>query len=209
MRIGDGIKELGGDPEKLNEAIRKKGDLKAFLELHIEQGARLYKSEKNIGVVEGIVGISQWEVTFTGVANHAGTTPMDSRYDALLTASQFVMKVNEIVRSIAGNQVATVGKIKAEPGAPNVIPGKVVTSLEIRDLSSEKIKMVFSKIENAAKELEKETSVSISFEQLHEMIPAITDKRIQDITAKVAASKGFTYQYMPSGAGHDSQDMAI
>lgn len=207
--IRHGIKDLGGDPAKLNEAVRKKGELKTFLELHIEQGARLHASKTNIGVVEGIVGIEWWDVTFTGMANHAGTTPMDARKDALLSAARFISRVNEIVRSIPGNQVGTVGRIRAEPGAPNVIPGKVVASLEIRDLSREKILSIFTKIEAAAKELEKETSVSISFTPLHSNIPAITDKRVQTIIADAAKNLGLSFQYMPSGAGHDAQDMAM
>ncbi|MDH4058987.1 MAG: Zn-dependent hydrolase [Cyclobacteriaceae bacterium] len=207
--IREGIIYLGGDPAKIKEAERKKGALKAFLELHIEQGAILHTKKIDIGVVEGIVGIEWWDVTFEGFANHAGTTPMNARKDALLTASRFVMKVNEIVRANPGNQVGTVGRIRAEPGAPNVIPGKVVASLEIRDMSREKILSIFKQIELAAKELAEETSVSISFSSLHSNIPAITDKRVQDIIASSAKTLGLSSQYMPSGAGHDSQDMAV
>lgn len=206
--IRQGIKDLGGDPTRLQEVVRKPGEMKAFIELHIEQGAYLYNGKKDIGVVEGIVGIEWWDVTFQGKANHAGTTPMNAREDALLTAARFITNVNEIVRSFPGSQVGTVGRIKAEPGAPNVIPGKVVASLEIRDLSREKIFEVFRKIESAAQELAKETNVSISFSSLHSNIPAITDKRVQDLIATTAKSLGYSFQHMPSGAGHDTQDIA-
>ena len=206
--IRHGLIDIGGDPVKLKEAIRTNRDLKAFLELHIEQGAFLDRDNINIGVVEGIVGIEWWDVTFVGKANHAGTTPMDSRQDALLTAAKFVQLVNEITTSIEGRQVGTVGRIKAEPGAPNVIPGKVVASLEIRDLSRDKIFSIFKKIEEACKKLSDETSVSISFRSYASSIPAITDKSMQDMIAANANKLGLTYRYMPSGAGHDTQDMA-
>src|SRR5690349_13611842 len=88
--IANGIKFLGGDPSRLPEARRAKGDIAGYLELHIEQGGTLEREHVDIGIVEGIVGIKQWEVTVTGFANHAGTTPMDQRHDALLSAARFV-----------------------------------------------------------------------------------------------------------------------
>ncbi|MGD2217431.1 MAG: Zn-dependent hydrolase, partial [Gemmatimonadales bacterium] len=141
--IGEGIRFLGGDPDRLDEARRREGELKAFLELHIEQGGSLDSQGIEIGVVEGIVGIEWWDVTIEGVANHAGTTPMDQRNDALLAAARLVIAVNEIVTETPGRQVGTVGRIRAEPGAPNVIPGRVVMSLELRDLSAETIRSLF------------------------------------------------------------------
>lgn len=206
--LRQGMIDIGGDPTRFREAARKKGDFKAFLELHIEQGGFLDREGINIGVVEGIVGIKQWMVTFTGKANHAGTTPMDQRQDAMLAAAKFVVETNRIARSIEGRQVATNGKINALPGAPNVIPGKVEMTLEIRDLDFEKILAVFDKIELAAKTIEKETGVAISYSDLNEDIPAMTDKRIQNLIAASAKNLGLTHKFMPSGAGHDTQDMA-
>lgn len=206
--LRQGMIDIGGDPARYHEATHKKGDFKAFLELHIEQGGFLDQEGINIGVVEGIVGIKQWMVTFQGKANHAGTTPMDQRQDAMLAAAKFVIATNSTARSIAGRQVATNGKIKAEPGAPNVIPGKVEMTLEIRDLDFEKMLSVFAQIEANAKEIEKETGVKITYSPLNEDIPAVTDKRIQEMIAASAKDLGLTYKYMPSGAGHDTQDMA-
>ncbi|PKP39643.1 MAG: Zn-dependent hydrolase, partial [Bacteroidetes bacterium HGW-Bacteroidetes-13] len=206
--VREGINFLGGDVKKITSVVRKKGEIAAFLELHIEQGARLYQSKTDIGVVEGIVGIGWWDMTFQGKANHAGTTPMNARQDALLAASKLIVQVNEILRNIEGSQVATVGRIKAEPGAPNVIPGKVVASLEIRDLSNEKIQMVFDKIKEAAKVLEAESGVSIAFTETFLSSSALTDQAIQKVIADNAKKLGLSLQYMPSGAGHDTQDMA-
>src|SRR5207237_2626715 len=111
--VEQGIAFLGGDPTKLDQVKRRKGDIAGYFELHIEQGGILDANKIDIGVVEGIVGIKQWEVTVTGFQNHAGTTPMDQRHDALLAASNFVEMVNRVVRSIPGRQVGTVGRIQA------------------------------------------------------------------------------------------------
>jgi N-carbamoyl-L-amino-acid hydrolase len=131
LSIRDGILAVGGDPARIAEARRAPGTLAAFVELHIEQGAILAESGIDIGVVEGIVGIRWWDVTVEGVANHAGTTPMNRRRDALVTAAEFTLAVNRIASTTPGTQVATVGRIQAQPGAPNVIPGRVDMSLEI------------------------------------------------------------------------------
>jgi len=110
--MGEGIMRIGGDTTKLDSAAREKGSLAAFLELHIEQGGKLEKENLDIGVVEGIVGLNWWDVVFTGFANHAGTTPMNARQDALLAAAKYIVAVNEITNSFEGTQVGTVGRIK-------------------------------------------------------------------------------------------------
>ncbi|SNR79870.1 Zn-dependent hydrolase [Dokdonia pacifica] len=210
ISMGDGIKVLGGDPTKLKEVIRKKGSLAAFLELHIEQGGILDQEQVNIGVVEGIVGLNWWDVTIEGFANHAGTTPMNARQDALLTAAQFIIAVNETTNSFEGKQVGTVGRINAAPGAPNVIPGKVTLSLEIRDLSAKKIKEVYAAIEKRGQEIAKETNTKITFTALSTTgKPALTDTRIQQQIAKATKALGLSQIQMQSGAGHDAQDMAL
>ena len=163
LTMAEGIKAIGGTPDNIQSCIRKKGDFHAWVELHIEQGGILEKEKIQIGVVEGIVGIVHWEVTVEGFANHAGSTPMNMRQDALLAASKFILTVKEVINSVKGNQVGTVGKISVTPGAYNVIPGKVVLGLEIRDLSSKKIEMLFSEIEKRAATIAKEFKTTISF----------------------------------------------
>lgn len=207
--IREGIRAIGGDPDKLAAAVRRKGDFKAFLELHIEQGGILDSEHLNLGVVEGIVGIKWWDVTIEGFANHAGTTPMDKRQDALLAAAQLIIAVNKVVTSVPGRQVGTVGRINAEPGAPNVIPGKVVMSLELRDLSSEKVNSLFQTIQEEAKNISQKTATKISFSSIPtNSIPALTDERVREIIAESARELGLSFKLMPSGAGHDAQDMA-
>jgi len=207
--MGEGITRIGGDTTRLNEAKRDTGSLAAFLELHIEQGGKLEKEGLDIGVVEGIVGLNWWDVVFTGFANHAGTTPMNARQDALLAAAKYIVAVNEITNSFEGAQVGTVGRIKAEPGAPNVIPGKVTASLEIRDLSLEVIQKVYRAIKKKTEEIAEASNVTVEFLPLDTTAePALTDTKIQKEIASSAKSLGLTYQYMPSGAGHDAQDIS-
>lgn len=205
----EGIKALGGNPDNIQSAKRTKGDIHAWIELHIEQGGILEKEKIQIGVVEGIVGIVHWEVTVEGFANHAGATPMNLRQDALLAASKFVIAVNEVVNSVKGTQVGTVGKIAVQPGAYNVIPGKVVLGLEIRDLNAAKIEMLFKEMEKRAATIATSTKTKISFErQANESKPALTDKKLQQAINSTAKSLGFSTKFMQSGAGHDSQEIA-
>jgi beta-ureidopropionase / N-carbamoyl-L-amino-acid hydrolase len=207
--IGEGIRFIGGDPDNLQAAKRNPSEILAYLELHIEQGGVLETEKTDIGVVEGIVGINVWDVTVLGFANHAGTTPMNQRKDALLAAAKLVESVNHIARSIPGRQVATVGKIQAEPGAPNVIPGKVVMSLEIRDLEKSKIDLAFEKVKESAEKIAADTGTTISFAALDvTAVPAPTDQRLREVIQEAATALGLTTKLMPSGAGHDAQDIA-
>ncbi len=209
LTMAEGIRAIGGNPDNMASCLRKKGDLHAWLELHIEQGGILVKENIQIGVVEGIVGIVHWEVTIEGFANHAGTTPMQMRQDALLAASKFILAVNEVVNSISGNQVATVGKMTVQPGAYNVIPGKVLLGLEIRDLSAEKIEWLFREMEKRAAIIAGDTKSTFSFvRQPNESEPALTDKKLQQSINASAQALGFTTKFMQSGAGHDSQHIA-
>ena len=175
--IGEGIRFIGGDPDHLEAAKRNPSEILAYLELHIEQGGILEAEKINIGVVEGIVGINEWEVTVLGFANHSGTTPMNQRKDALVAAARLVESINQIAKNTPGRQVATVGKIAAEPGAPNVIPGKVVMTLEIRDLEKSKIDLVFGKIKSSADKTAADTGTTISLGALDvTAVPAPTDQ---------------------------------
>ena len=209
LTIADGIRAIGGNPDSLSKMVRKKGDLTAFIELHIEQGGILVKENQQIGVVEGIVGIEHWDATIEGAPNHAGTTPMNARRDALLAAAKLIIALNEVIISHEGRQVGTIGKIVAEPGAYNVIPGKVVLGVEIRDLSYDKIWKLFHEVEAKAQEIAKASETNITFVQSSvPTTPALTAKPIQDKIIRVAKALGFSYRYMQSGAGHDSQEMA-
>ena len=207
--IGDGLRRLGGVPDRLAEARREAGSLTAFLELHIEQGAVLDQDGIDIGVVEGIVGIMRWNVTVEGMANHAGTTPMDRRSDAMVAAARFIDTVYRIATEMPGRQVATVGRIVAEPGAPNVIPGRVSLTLEIRDLTMEGIESVYDAIGDASEGLAAESGTTYSFERFYTSRAAPTDTRIRDMVEASARRLGLSSSRMPSGAGHDAQSIAL
>ncbi len=209
LTIGEGIRAVGGDPARILDARRPPGSVAAFVELHIEQGAILDESGIDIGVVEGIVGIRWWDVTVEGVANHAGTTPMNRRRDALVTAAELTLAANRIATAMPGTQVATVGRIHAEPGAPNVIPGRVTLTLEIRDLASDKMESVFRAIEADAKRIADARGTSIRFDEVDlALTPAPTDERLRKVVESAASSLGLSHRRMASGAGHDAQDLA-
>ncbi|MEM7502570.1 MAG: Zn-dependent hydrolase [Pseudomonadota bacterium] len=207
-RLGDGMRFLGGDPKRLAEVVRPDNSLAAYVELHVEQGAFLDADGISIGVVEGIVGIKRWNVTVEGFANHAGTTPMDQRQDALYAAAQIVTVIRDVIVEEPGTQVGTVGRLRASPGAPNVIPGEAVFSLEIRDLSMAKIDRLFARIDERANRISDANSVDVTFTQFYESPAAITDERISAAVSKSAEALDLSFVSMPSGAGHDAQSLA-
>jgi N-carbamoyl-L-amino-acid hydrolase len=182
--------------------------VEAYLELHIEQGSTLEREQRQIGIVTGIVGINWWDVTITGFSNHAGTTPMDQRQDALLASARFIEAVHRIVTSVPGRQVGTVGRIEALPGAPNVIAGEVRLSLELRDLDSAKIALLFDRISSEAQAIATTTGTKFKFVPAFESLPAPTNPRVRRAIADAAAELRITTMEMPSGAGHDAQSIA-
>jgi beta-ureidopropionase / N-carbamoyl-L-amino-acid hydrolase len=206
--IRDGIAFIGGDPTRVATVKRQPGRIAGYFELHIEQGGMLEQEKTDIGVVEGIVGILQSQVTVDGFANHAGTTPMNQRHDALLAAARFIQRVNDTVTSIPGRQVGTVGWIKAQPGAYNVIPGRVTLGLELRDLDQKKIMQMFDRIRSESEAIGRMNATRFTFTDPVVNSPALTDKSFQKLIDDTAKQLGFTTKLMPSGAGHDAQEIA-
>jgi N-carbamoyl-L-amino-acid hydrolase len=206
--VADGIAVLGGDPHRIETARRAPGSIAGYLELHIEQGQVLEAAGVDIGIVEGIAGIWQWDVTVTGAVNHSGTTPMDRRRDALLAAARFVDMVNAVVTAEPGRQVGTVGRLEASPGAPNAIAGRVVCSLELRDLDAAKVERLFARIEAEAHRIGEGTGTAFAFTGLISTTPAPSDPRMRSAIAGAAGGLGLSTLVMPSGAGHDAQEMA-
>lgn len=206
--IGDGLSYLGGNPERLSANIREPGSISSYVELHVEQGAFLDQENISIGVVQGIVGIRRWNITIDGSANHAGTTPMDQRQDALYAAALLIVEVRRIITEEPGRQVGTVGRVQAFPGAPNVIAGQAKMTLEIRDLEMDKIEKLYKRIQDSARALAERTDTKIAFEQYYESPAAITDERVKTIIQDSADELGLSAKHMPSGAGHDAQSLA-
>ena len=206
--IMEGIEYIGGNPRELESARRRPGDIAVYLEYHIEQGPVLENDCIDIGIVEGIVGVNRWEVTIDGFSNHAGTTPMNRRKDALLVAARFIEAVNRIVRERPGLQVGTIGRIRVLPGAPNVIPGKVILSLDLRDLESARIENLYQEIANAGKQIAATGGATITFKQTSVQVPALTDARVRQSIFDAAVELGLTSTVLRSGAGHDAQAIA-
>ena len=208
--IRDGIAFLGGDPTKLDSVRRRQGDIAGYFELHIEQGGTLDREKVAIGIVEGIVGIARWRVTAEGFANHAGTTEMAGRRDALLASARLIEAVNRIVTSRPGRQVGTVGRIQAFPGAANVIPGRVEFSIEVRDLDASKIDLLGTEIREEATRIGKLNDTTFSFivdSAPHK--PALSHPALRAHIATAARQLGLNTKVMPSGAGHDAQNAAL
>jgi N-carbamoyl-L-amino-acid hydrolase len=208
LRRADGIRRLGGDPARIESAVRKPGAWHAYFELHIEQGGTLERSRVPIGVVEGIVAIHRYDVTVTGFANHAGTTPMGERQDAMLAASRLIIAVNQTVTARAGRQVGTVGRLEVTPNSPNVIPGRVVLSVELRDLSEATLRSLGEEILSRAEAIARETRTTIEMKLASRNPPALAHAGMQGAVGRAAERLGLQTTRLPSGAGHDAQMIA-
>jgi N-carbamoyl-L-amino-acid hydrolase len=206
--VADWLKRYGQDPARLIEARIPRGSLAALVELHIEQGPNLYESKVPIGVVQGIVGLERWKCVVSGMANHAGTTPMNRRKDALVAAAKELLAVRDVVRSETGRQVGTVGYLKAEPGAPNVIAGRTEFTIDLRDLEADKIARMWDRIEKAIATTDEEEGVSTHCEIINEIAPALADSSVQSAIREAARSAGLATIDLPSGAVHDAGEIS-
>jgi N-carbamoyl-L-amino-acid hydrolase len=202
------LRRYGQDPTKLADARIPQGTLAASLELHIEQGPTLYEKRIPIGVVQGIVAVRRWVCVVSGFANHAGTTPMNRRHDALAAASRDVLAVRDVVRGKAGTQVGNVGMMKVEPGAPNVIPGRAEFPVELRDLDDAKVARMWDRVAERLRQTDKEEGVKTHCEATDAVNSARADTNVQAAIRDAAKSAGFASIDLPSFAGQDSQNIA-
>ena len=193
----------GFDPSKLAEARRT--DLAGFIELHIEQGRLLDDVKLEVGIVQAITGTHHMHVTFEGQADHAGTTPMDLRSDALVAAAQAITHINTIALKMGRPAVATVGKLSIEPGATNIVPALVVLTVDMRHSDQAKKAQLIGQIEQACRTAAATQGVTVTFEQLQDRVPAPMTPTIIDLLHKTANELGISNMAMVSGAGHDSQ----
>jgi N-carbamoyl-L-amino-acid hydrolase len=209
MKQSDAIRKIGGNPDRISDARRAKGSIACYLELHIEQGGNLEKAGVPIGVVEGIVAIDRYDVEVRGFANHAGTTPMPERQDALVAASHLTIAVSDIVRREPGRQVGTVGQLNVSPNVPNIVPGAVKLVIELRDLSAKKIAGLAEQIRTRAKEIASQTRTQIEIRPASHHDEALATPEVQKSVEGAAAKLGLKTMRLPSGAGHDAQMMAL
>ena len=202
------LADIGGNLDRIPQAARKPAELAAYFELHIEQGPTLHQSGVPIGVVTGITGKAGFEVRVIGAANHAGTTPMSMRQDALVSASRLVLAVERVAAELEVCRVSTVGQIIAIPNATNVIPGAVEFSAEFRDVERQAMVSAEAEFRQAAREVEAADGVTVEINALVPTTPAPIAPNMQDLVARAAGSAGLEVRRLPSGAGHDAQSMA-
>jgi len=208
LTVADWLRRYGRDPSHLTNARIAPGALAAVLELHIEQGPVLEETKVEIGVVSGIVNLKRWKCVTAGFANHAGTTPMNRRKDALAAAAKNLLAVRDVVRAESGTQVGTVGYLKAEPGAPNVISGRVEFPVELRDLDSGKIERMWQHIQQRFAQADKEEGVETLCEVINDITAAPSDPSVQSVIREAAQSAGLSSVDMPSGAVHDAGEIS-
>lgn len=187
------------------KAAKDPSSVHCFIELHVEQGARLYKTNTSVGVVSSIAGVNRYDVTVTGEANHAGSTAMADRKDALVAAAGFINKIPEVTTEY-GNEftVATVGTIKVTPHSVNVIPGTCTFSLEIRDQDNKVMSLIEQKLQASLGDICKKYGVSYTFVPTSFHEPAPMSEWVKGSVEQAVKELGIDYCVIPSGAFHDS-----
>jgi beta-ureidopropionase / N-carbamoyl-L-amino-acid hydrolase len=205
--LAEAIADIEGDSARLAAAVRKKGEIAAFVELHIEQGGELESSGFPIGIVEGISGISYTDVRITGAANHSGTTVMKMRRDALVAASQLVLKVQQVATE-GRCRVATVGQMTVFPNATNIIPGEVALTIEIRDLERQRILDTLNEIQQWGRTVTDRSGIKFDFTDRTLIDPVPCSEVVKNAILQSCVDLGLKFRPMPSGAGHDAQMMA-
>lgn len=200
----EAIEKYGHTPEEILACQRELKNVKCYLELHIEQGDRLYNEHLDVGVVSGIVGIVRFKVTAIGASNHAGTTMMKNRKDAMVAMAKLIAEGDKICREIDDTLVFTVGTIQCYPGSANVIPGKVECTFEMRHMDSAKTDRLIKEIKQYT---DKNNEVSFTFEKTVDKGSVPCDGHLMQVIEKSCEDSGVTSAVMPSGAGHDANPM--
>lgn len=202
---GEVMRSYGITVRDAEKAKRDPGSVHCFLELHVEQGASLYKSKTPVGVVSSIAGVSRYEITVCGEANHAGSTVMADRKDALVAASRFIAKVPDIVKE-NGNAytVATVGTIRILPNSVNVVPGSCTFNLEIRDQDADVIVDIEKKLKAYLEDVCEDMKETCTFSQISYHEPAPMSDWVKGAIESSVQEMGVPYAVIPSGAFHDS-----
>ncbi|MGH7308199.1 MAG: Zn-dependent hydrolase [Candidatus Rokuibacteriota bacterium] len=204
LRLGDELERIG----YLGAEPCVARPLRAYLELHIEQGPFLEEEGLSVGVVEGIVAISWSRLTIHGVQDHAGPTPMRIRHDALVAAAEVVTSVRRIARELGGDTVATVGNLTVQPNIVNAIPGRVVLSIDIRDPRDATLDRARPMLERVVREACEREGVRGELEHYWRVPDTPFDPSVVDAVERAARAAGARYRRIRSGAGHDAQYMA-
>jgi allantoate deiminase len=204
--IADAIVAFGLDPKRINEA-RAGDDALGYLEFHIEQGPVLDSLDLPLGIVETISGQSRLNVLFEGHANHAGTTPMSLRHDALAGAAEWIGTVEREARAVPG-AVATVGRVNVSPGASNVIPGSATASLDVRHAEDAVRHDLVARLLRCAEKIATDRCLTVSIEQRLDQAAVTMDRGLVKLLERAVATTGRPVHRMASGAGHDAMIVA-
>jgi N-carbamoyl-L-amino-acid hydrolase len=211
-RLEDVLASLGISHRNLKSLKRDPKSLKAYLELHIEQGPILEAKGKRIGLVTSIAAPSRFRVVFKGQADHSGTTPMEMRKDALVASAHLIDYIEKICRKYSsmerGRVVGTVGAMKIEPGVINAVPGRTELSVDIRSTSAQVKDRVARMVKDQARKIARQRSIGVDILSIREENPVPLDRRLLQLTREVCEKNGIDYEIMPSGAGHDAMQMA-
>ena len=202
VAMSDALSEFGLDPKRIPEVARRKGDVLAYAELHIEQGPVLEAEGLAVGVVTAINGFSRLRITLRGVAGHAGTVPMNLRRDALAGAAECVLATERIAKGHA-ELVGTVGRIEARPGAINVIPGEVTFTVDVRAPQDGLRHEALAAIRAQIQRISNERKLDCEIETLQEFGVTACSPRLMEQMDKAVTRQGFRVRRLPSGAGHD------
>lgn len=205
--IQDCLERVGGNWEQIATARRTSNQMAAFVELHVEQGGILETTQTQVGVVEGIVSQNRHAITVIGRNNHAGTTPMSMRQDALVAAAEVILAVNRVAIETAGDQVATVGYVDVYPNAPNIVPGRVELSLDIRDLSQDHVDHLVEILKTELAQIAQRTHTEIVTAPVLQVEPTLAHPEIQTVIAQVCQQLNLSHRPMPSRASHDAQEI--
>jgi allantoate deiminase len=206
ISVGQAIQDFGLNPGEIRQSSLDDRTL-AYLEFHIEQGPVLEKLGRPLGVVEAIAGQSRMEFKFVGRTNHAGTTPMDLRFDAVAAAAEWITVVEREARSLAG-LVATVGAIEAKPGATNVIAGEARASLDVRHREDGVRSRAVEDLTREAERIARARGLSVSWETRLSQIAVAMDAWLAGQIEQAVGKSGCEPQRMVSGAGHDAMILA-
>lgn len=199
----------GFDLANLRQAVRAPGELEAFLELHIEQGPVLERAEKTIGIVEAIAAPTRLKIVVEGTASHSGTTPMDDRQDALVSAAMIILAVQEIaLEHHHRGTVGTVGVIKNHPNVMNVIPGRVELGVDIRGVDYDSVVETIQEIKDAVSTIADGQETPVAIDVLASDKPVPLSREIAEAIEDACRKHGLSYKRMNSGAGHDAMNMA-
>lgn len=202
------LTDIGGNMSRVQQAGRGQGELAAYFELHIEQGPTLHQTGTPIGVVTGITGRWVYGLEITGTANHAGTTPMAARHDALVSASRLVLGVQNMASGLEICRTGTVGNLQTYPNAVNVIPGRVSMGVEFRDLEMGSLAAAEEELRRLATEVAHLDGVTIDVKRFENTQSVPIKTQMQELVTAAAVRTSLAHQRLPSGAGHDAQAMA-